>query len=122
MLKKHQELFKSFEEVHAQYALDPDMWQEQFNTEGEAVLEVIRDYEDRLCSRSQGSGYASFTPKLAEKFREAVSDRFPMIDRVGIKKAAVNGPPQVPSKERNNPDNKPQKQEEELEIPKIRFS
>ena len=67
MLKKHQELFKSFEEVHAQYALDPDMWQEQFNTEGEAVLEVIRDYEDRLCSRSQGSGYASFSEKRVIK-------------------------------------------------------
>ncbi len=122
MLTKHRELFKSFEEIHAQYALDPEMWQVQFNQEGEKVLEVIRGEEDRLCSRSQGSGYASFTPKLAEKFREAVRDHFPMIDRVGIKKAAANGPPQPPSKERINPDNKPQKQEEELEIPKIRFS
>ena len=124
MLEKHRELFKSFEEIHAQYALDPEMWQAQFNQEGENVLELIRDYEDRLCSRSQGSGYATFTPKLAEKFREAVRDHFPMIDRVGIKPTAEKGTPQhEPSKQNKTlPDKKLQKQEEKFVIPKIRFS
>ncbi len=127
MLNKNREAFKSFEEIHAQYALDPEMWQEQFNQEGEKVLEIIRDYEDRLCSPSQGAGFASFTPKLADKFRQSVRDHFPLIDRVGVIKTVTSQTPQEKLEPKFNKIKQPvQKKvteiQEKFTIKKIKFS
>ena len=84
MLSAHAEMFKAFDEIHALYVLDPDANQASFNKEGEKVLDVIREYENRLCSRSQTTGYASYTTRLAEKFQELVKSRYPKIDHVGV--------------------------------------
>ena len=84
MLSTNAELFKAFDEIHALYVLDPDANRERFNEEGEKILDVIREYEDRLCSRSQTTGYASYTTRLAEKFQELVKSRYPKIDHVGV--------------------------------------
>ena len=84
MLSAHADLFEAFDEIHALYVLDPDANQKRFNEEGEKILEVIREYEDRLCSRSQSTGYAAYTTRLAEKFQELVKSRYPKIDHVGV--------------------------------------
>lgn len=84
MLAAHAELFEAFEEVHAQFVIDPDNSREQFNMEGKKVLEVVREYENRLCNKSQRTGYAAFTTRLAEKFQELVKAEFPKIDEVGV--------------------------------------
>jgi hypothetical protein len=92
MLDENIELFKSFEEIHALYDLEPAKHQEDFNKEGEQVLEIIREYENRLCSYSEGGKYRAFSPRLAEKFQKLVRARFPKIDHVGIvvKKSEVS--------------------------------
>jgi len=84
MLDQHIDLFKAFDEIHALYVLDPDANQKRFNEEGEKILDVIREYENRLCSRSQTTGYAAYTARLAEKFQELVKSRYPKIDHVGV--------------------------------------
>jgi len=84
MLSTNAELFKAFEETHALYVLEPDANQKRFNEEGEKILEVIREYENRLCNKSQRTGYAAFTTRLAEKFQELVKTRYPKIDHVGV--------------------------------------
>lgn len=89
MVDTHPQLFREFEEVHAAYHLDPQKWQEEFNQVGSQVLEIIREYENRLCSHSEGSGYANYSSRLAEKFQAEVKKHFPQIDFVGIK---VNAP------------------------------
>jgi len=84
MLEEHKDLFEMFRPVHDKYTLDMHAHQDEFNKMGASVMETIRDWEDRLCGRSEGSGYGSFTGNLAEKFMEEVRREFPMIDRVGI--------------------------------------
>jgi hypothetical protein len=84
MLASDPELFKKFDLVHAQYHLEPDKYSSEFNQLGEEVLDLVREYENRLCSKSEGSGYASYSSHLAEKFQEEVRILFPLIDKVGV--------------------------------------
>ena len=85
MLKINKSLFSSFKKLHDKYEQNPDKWQEKFNTEGEKVLQIIREYENKLCSQSEKGGYSKFTPKLAEKFQSEIKKQFPLIDHIGLK-------------------------------------
>lgn len=85
MLEANKELFETFKKLHDEYALNPDGRQEEYNREGEKVLEVVRDYENRLCLQSEKGGYAKFTPVLSEKFQAEVKKLFPLIDHIGLK-------------------------------------
>lgn len=84
MLSQNKALFSEFKELHDKYALDPKTLQEQFNELGQDVLDVIRRYENRLCSKTEGSGYGKFSSKLSEKFQEEVRAYFPKINSVGL--------------------------------------
>jgi hypothetical protein len=84
MLEVEKELFDSFKRLHDEYALNPDKYQEQFNQEGEKVLKVIHDWENKLCMQSEKGGYGNFTTSLAEKFWGEIRKEFPEIDNVGI--------------------------------------
>lgn len=84
MLNENRALFDDFQNMHDRYALDMANLQEEFNTLGKQVMKVIRDYENKLCNRSEGNGYAAFTGNLAQKFMDEVRGLFPHIDRVGI--------------------------------------
>lgn len=85
MLNEEKEIFERFKKLHDEYALNPEALQEKFNTEGEKVLAIVRDYENRLCRNSEQGGYSHFTPKLAEKFQAEVKRYFPFIDHIGLK-------------------------------------
>lgn len=84
MIDQNKELFDGFKKIHDQYKLDEEKWQGQFNREGEKVLAVIREWENKLCSQSEKAGYGNYTTNLAEKFQEEVRHHFPLIDHVGI--------------------------------------
>ena len=84
MLEEETELFENFRKTHDAYLLNPKAMQEVLNSEGAKVMEVIRDYEDRLCRQSEKGGYASFTTNLAEKFNEEIKKYFPKIDHIGV--------------------------------------
>lgn len=84
MLASDPELFRQFDLVHAQYHLEPEKYSEEFNRLGETVLDLIHEYENRLCSKSEGSGYANYSSLLAEKFQEEVRILFPLIDKIGV--------------------------------------
>ncbi|MBU0845847.1 hypothetical protein KKH23_01430 [Patescibacteria group bacterium] len=85
MVDNNKEVFENFQRLHDRYVLDEEKWQEEFNKEGEKILLVIQEYENKLCSQSEKGGYSHFTPKLAEKFREEVRKHFSMIDHIGIR-------------------------------------
>jgi hypothetical protein len=76
MLEENQELFNSFK------TLTPES--EEFHTEGNKVLRVIRRYEDELCSKSEGGRYGKFSENLSEKFQEEVHGYFPHIAAVRL--------------------------------------
>ena len=83
MLEDNKELFDEFKKVHDKYQKN-DSIQEEYNQAGKPVIEIIREYEDRLCNRSEGSGYGSYAGNLADKFWSEIRGEFPLIDRVGI--------------------------------------
>lgn len=85
MVKKNRELFIKFKITHDMYATDPKTFRDQFNQEGKQVLEIIREYENKLCGHSEQGQYSKFSANLAEKFWGEVRKNYPRIDFVGIK-------------------------------------
>lgn len=85
MILQHTDLFEAFQEIHDQYVLQPDTWRDEFNTQGAKVVEIIREYELRLCAASEGGRYGKYAANLSDKFWEEVRKKYPKIDFVGTK-------------------------------------
>lgn len=84
MLEAHEEIFKSFKDIHDKYLEDPNKWQEKFNEQGQEVLHIIKRWENNLCSKTESGKYGKFSSKLADKFWEEIRIIFPKIDYVGL--------------------------------------
>lgn len=84
MVEENKEMFDNFAQLHMDYSMDEDKYQDKFNTEGEKILKVIHEWENKLCSQSEKAGYSNYTGGLAEKFQIEVRSHFPLIDHIGI--------------------------------------
>ncbi len=84
MIEENKDAFEKFTKIHLLYSTDPEKYQALFNKEGKKILEIIREWENRLCQQSEKAGYGTFTNRLSEKFWEEVRRNFPKIDFVGI--------------------------------------
>ena len=87
MIKDNKELFANFMDIHDHYVFEPDKYQKMFNDYGKEILEVVQDYENRLCAKSEGGGYGRYSTALADKFREEVKKHIPKINSIGLQKA-----------------------------------
>ena len=85
MLSENKLLFEKFRHIHNEYTLNPDKFQATFNHEGIRILEIIKEYENRLCANTERGMYNRYSATLAEKFQNEVRKVFPMIDHIGIK-------------------------------------
>jgi hypothetical protein len=85
MIDENGEIFKKFFDVHDRYVMNPQITQDEFNSVGREIVEIIHDYERRLCGNSEKGQYARFSAKLAEKFWGEARKDFPKIDFVGVK-------------------------------------
>jgi hypothetical protein len=85
MATENQELFNQFKPIHDGYQTDRKQWSQRFHTEGQKVVDVIREWERRLCSGMERGHNAVFSAKLAEKFWAEVKKEFPLIERVGVR-------------------------------------
>ena len=85
MVSENKELFTNFKDIHDNYALNPPEWQKIFNEYGKEVVEIIREYERRLCANMATGKYGAFSANLSEKFWNEVKKIFPKIDFVGVK-------------------------------------
>ena len=85
MLEENKGAFDSFRTLHLEYSIDQQNLQEKFNEEGAKILEIVRDYENKLCANQERGMYNKFSTGLAEKFQAEVRKIFPLIDHVGIK-------------------------------------
>lgn len=92
MLEDHQELFKKFDLIHAQYSLDQPNYQRRFNSLGKQIVAIVQDYENRLCASTEKGQFSKFSMQLGEKFRALVKKKFPLIDSVGVR--VTKGPPE----------------------------
>lgn len=86
MLENNKEAFDDFRKIHDKYCLaaDKDSLQDNYNQEGAKIMEIIEEWEQRLCSSSERAGYGSYSGSLAEKFHEEIKKIFPMIDHIGL--------------------------------------
>ncbi|MBI3379655.1 hypothetical protein HY029_02795 [Candidatus Gottesmanbacteria bacterium] len=85
MIDQNLDLFGEFQEIHDNYALNPTINQMKYNEIGAKVVEVIRDWEKKLCKESEGGQYGVYSVKLADKFWGLVRKDYPKIDFVGVK-------------------------------------
>jgi hypothetical protein len=92
MWQNNTELLNDFKKIHDQFFEDPEKWQDEFNSAGRDILDVMRDWERRLCSGMERGKFAGYSDKLAEKFWQQIRQDFPLIDRVGVKKASTRTP------------------------------
>lgn len=84
MLSLNKEAFDKFKKIHDQYSAGPKTHQTKFNVIGRDVQDIIREWEDKLCSHSEGSGYGKFSSSLSDKFWAEIRKNFPKIDFVGL--------------------------------------
>jgi hypothetical protein len=84
MISENKDVFDTFTKSHFEYSIDQNKNQEEFNSIGEIILNIIHEYEDRLCKHSENAGFSSYTGNLAEKFQEEIKSHFPLIDHIGI--------------------------------------
>lgn len=84
MINEHKDLFENFQDIHDEYARDPVAWQKLFNEYGKEVLDVIREYERRLCATSERGQYGKFSGNLSQKFWDEIRKVMPKIDFVGV--------------------------------------
>lgn len=84
MITSEKEKFDAFTKLHMKYSMNQDELQEKFNEEGTKIVAIIKEWENKLCSSSEKSGYGSYTSNLSEKFWGEVRKSFPLIDYVGV--------------------------------------
>ena len=85
MSDANEELFKSFDPIHEGYKTDRKAWSQQFHQVGKEVVEVVREWEHRLCNGMERGQNAVYSSKLAEKFWSEVKQRYSHIELVGVK-------------------------------------
>ena len=90
MVDQNAKLFQDFKEVHDAFAAvvgkkDEPPAREKLNELGRDVVDVIRDWERRLCSAMGRGQFSDYSFKLAEKFWDEVRKTYPFIDEVGVK-------------------------------------
>jgi hypothetical protein len=84
MVDENKEVFDEFTLLHDKYALDNGTFQKELNLKGVRVLEIIKDYENRLCSNTERGMYIKYSGGLAEKFQEEIRKHYPYIDHIGL--------------------------------------
>ena len=85
MVEKNQALFDEFQLIHDGYKADRKKWSTAFHERGKILLEIIRDWERRLCSGMERGNNAVYSARLAEKFWAEVKKKFSHIELVGVK-------------------------------------
>ena len=85
MIDDNRTLFDRFAKIHQLFEKDQELNAEAFHQLGKEVLEVIRDYDRRLCAAMGRGVYSVYSDKLSQKFWDLVRADFPKIDLVGVK-------------------------------------
>lgn len=83
MLEENKELFENFKNIHDAYVLNPGLNQDRFNNAGRDVVDVIREYERKLCGNMNAGKYGAFSSNLSQKFWDEIRKVYRKIDFVG---------------------------------------
>lgn len=85
MSEENQELFNQFDEIHAGYKADRKAWSKKFHEVGGKVVEIMKDWERKLCSGMERGANAVYSAKLADKYWDEIKKRYSHIELVGVK-------------------------------------
>lgn len=85
MMEENKELFDHFKQIHDAYVINPTVNQAKFNSIGSEVMDVIRDYERRLCGKTESGQFGKFSSGLSQKLWDEVRKVFRKIDFVGVR-------------------------------------
>ena len=47
-------------------------------------MDIVRDYENKLCGRMENTMNATYSANLAEKFRGEIKRYLPKLDMIGV--------------------------------------
>lgn len=83
MLAENKDLFETFKSIHDAYVLNPQVNQAKYNDIGREVVDMIHQYERKLCGNMNSGAYGSFSQNLSQKFWDEVRKVFKKIDFVG---------------------------------------
>lgn len=84
MVTKYEKEFDEFQILHDKYEADPKKWQEEYNREGGKIMDIVRHYEDILCGHMENTHNATYSARLAEKFRNEIKRYLPKLDMIGV--------------------------------------
>jgi len=84
MIANNKESFNKFNILYNDYIKKQDDLQEKFNEEGKKILEIIREWEGKLCSQTEKAGFGNYSTNLSEKFMSEVRKTYPLIDYIGV--------------------------------------
>jgi hypothetical protein len=85
MSDEHADLLNQFQKIHDGYKSDRKQWSQQFHQVGGQVVEIMREWERKLCSGMERGNNAVYSSKLADKFWDEIKKRFSHIELVGVK-------------------------------------
>lgn len=84
MVGENKDTFDVFTSVHLDYSIDQNSNQKRFNEVGSKILDIIHEYENRLCANTERGMYNKFSGGLAEKFQSEIKSHYPLIDHIGL--------------------------------------
>lgn len=84
MVDGNEQLFEDFKVVHDGYVAG-SVNQEEYNRRGQPVVDVIRDFDRRLCSAMGRGAFSKYSEQLSGKFWDEVRKTYSQIDRVGVR-------------------------------------
>lgn len=84
MIQTNKSIFENFNKLYNEYIKDQDNLQERYNKEGKVILEIIREWENKLCSQTEKAGFGNYSTNLSEKFMTEIRKTYPLIDYIGV--------------------------------------
>lgn len=84
MVDSHPDLFQKFQTINDEFARQPEKVEKEFHEVGQKVLDVVREFDRRLCSAMGRGVYSQYSQQLSEKFWTLVRSHFSHIDMVGV--------------------------------------
>jgi hypothetical protein len=85
MIDQNKTLFDDFYKIHQQFKENKDQFRDIFNQDGQKVVDVIRDWDRRLCSAMGRGKFSVYSQQVSEKFWNLARQDFELIDLVGVK-------------------------------------
>ena len=85
MQEQNKEVFADFFRVHQLFELDGKKHEVEFHKLGQVAVDIVRDWDRRLCSAMGRGAFSNYSQKLSEKFWDEARKTYPLIDKVGVK-------------------------------------